>query len=400
MGAGIEALHGLKRAREMGLHVVASDMNPEATGFAAADDRLIASTYDIEASVAAARDYHRTVRPIDGVIALGTDVPRTVAAIQDALGLPGIGGEAAALAMDKLAMKERFRARGVAVPWFSAVADAASLRHIVAVEGLPLVLKPVDSRGSRGVLRLGPEIDLDWAFETARGHSPTGRVMVERYLAGPQVSTETLVENGRGYTIGYSDRNYELLERFAPHFIENGGELPSRHDEPTRAAIADLVEAASAALGIRTGTVKGDIVVADGVPHVIELAARLSGGYFCSLEIPLNTGVDFVAQAIRLALGEPLEQPAIAPRYSRPVVQRYKFPAPGRIVSIDGVEAARALPGIAEIVVSKRPGDLIERPTDSNAAAAMAIALGDSREEAIARAAAAIETIRIETVPQ
>ena len=56
---------------------------------------------------------------------------------------------------------------------------------------------------------------------------------------------------------------------------------------------------------MRDGVVKGDIVIHDGRPHVIELAARLSGGYLCTHEIPLSTGVDFVGCAIRIALGEP-----------------------------------------------------------------------------------------------
>ena len=83
--------------------------------------------------------------------------------------------------------------------------------------------------------------------------------------------------------------------------IEDGGELPTRHDP---APIADVVQRAAASLGVRDGVVKGDIVIHDGRPHVIELAARLSGGYLCTHEIPLSTGVDFVGCAIRVALGD------------------------------------------------------------------------------------------------
>ena len=60
-------------------------------------------------------------------------------------------------------------------------------------------------------------------------------------------------------------------------------------------------------MGVTEGTVKGDIVVHDGEPYVIELAARLSGGFFCTREIPLNTGVDFIGAAIKVALGEAVE---------------------------------------------------------------------------------------------
>ena len=77
---GIEATHGIARAKEMGLHVVVSDGDPNAPGFALADASLIASTYDPRGTANAAELYHRTVRPIDGVICMGADVPQTVAA--------------------------------------------------------------------------------------------------------------------------------------------------------------------------------------------------------------------------------------------------------------------------------------------------------------------------------
>ncbi len=81
-----------------------------------------------------------------------------------------------------------------------------------------------------------------------------------------------------------------------------------------------------AALGVTNGTVKGDIVVHNGEPYVIELAARLSGGFFCTREIPLNTGVDFIGAAIKLALGEAVAPDELTPKHQTPVIQRYAFP--------------------------------------------------------------------------
>ncbi|MBV5272512.1 MAG: hypothetical protein JZU52_02340, partial [Lamprocystis purpurea] len=227
----IEAVAGIELGKSMGLYVVATDANAEAPGFAVADDQLLVSTYDIEATVAAASRYHHEVRPLDGVMCIASDVPLTVASVAAALGLPGIPVEAARLSTDKLAMKRRFAADAVPIPWFSPVDSAKHLRHLVASEGFPLVVKPVDSRGARGVLRLTGDVDLDWAYATAKTHSPTGRVMVERFLPGPQVSTESLVVDGVAYTPGFSDRNYEYLERYSPHIIENGGQLPSHLDD-------------------------------------------------------------------------------------------------------------------------------------------------------------------------
>ena len=69
-------------------------------------------------------------------------------------------------------------------------------------------------------------------------------------------------------------------------------------------------------MGITDGTVKGDIVVHDGEPYMIELAARLSGGFFCTREIPLNTGVDFIGAAIKIALGETVDEADLTPKHS------------------------------------------------------------------------------------
>jgi biotin carboxylase len=398
VSGGIEAVPGIRLARQMGLHVVVSDINPSAPAFACADDRVVADTYDVEASVSAAEDYHRHVRPVDGVLCLAADIPVTVARIAAALGLPGISVESACLSMDKLAMKDRFAANGIAIPWFRPVSSSEELKAVVRERGALLVVKPVDSRGARGVLRLLPDVDIDWAFAFARGFSPTGRVMVEEFLDGPQVSTETIMLEGRAYTPGFSDRNYELLDRYAPHIIENGGDLPSHLPPAQQEAVCQLVEQAALCLGVRNGVIKGDMVVSGGKPYVIELATRLSGGYFCTHEIPLNTGVDFVGAAIRLSLGETLDPALLLPRFQRAVSQRYLFPKPGTVTGISGVEDVQSRPGIELCEIRTSIGQMIGPVLSHPARAGVIIASGDSREEAIGRSVKAVEDIVIETV--
>lgn len=399
IGGGIETVPGICLARQMGLHVVVSDMNPKAPGFAEADDHLMASTYDVEATVAEALRFHRQSRAIDGVMCIATDVPLTVAAVAQALGLPGISMESAHLAMDKLAMKDRFSRDGVPVPWYQSVDSAQQLCEVAREQGFPLVVKPVDSRGARGVLRLGPGDDLEQAYACARSHSPTGRVMVERFLSGPQISTESLVVEGEVFTPGFSDRNYELLERFAPHIIENGGTLPSFLSAEIQQAVRDLVAEAARSLGIRNGVVKGDILVHEGRPFVIELAARLSGGYFCTHQIPLNTGVDLVGAAIRQALGESPDGTALIPRYQKGVAQRFIFPEPGVVTAVEGAQEVAAWPGIALCEMRVALGDRIGAVDSHPARAGLVIATGTDREEAAALACRAVAAIRVETRP-
>ena len=222
-----------------------------------------------------------------------------------------------------------------------------------------MIIKPVDSRGARGVLRITKDVDLEWAFITAKSFSPSNRVMVEEFLLGPQVSTESLVIGGKVHTLGFSDRNYEFLEKYAPHIIENGGDLPSILPLAKQDLICKTVEKTASALGITNGVIKGDMVLCDGLPFIIEVAARLSGGYFCSHEISLNTGVDFVTAAIKVALGDNVCENSILKTQNHPVSQRYFFPKPGVVKEINIPNWITENPAIKLCEVRIKVGDRI-----------------------------------------
>src|SRR6185437_6236779 len=209
VSGGVEATDAVKRAKEMGLNVVVSDRDPEAPGFAFADSCLIADVYGAAETAAAAERYSRKIRKIDGVICVAADAPLTTATVAAKLGLPGISVATAELACDKFAMKRRFQECGVPVPWFAEVQTVQALQRIAVERGNNLVIKPVDSRGSRGVQRIAQVQDLAKAFMLARSYSPSERVMAEQYLEGPQVSTESVISGGHCFTPGFSDRNYE-----------------------------------------------------------------------------------------------------------------------------------------------------------------------------------------------
>jgi len=398
IGGGTQAVPGIRMAKDMGLFVAVSDRNPDAPGFAYADAQLIADTYNVEQTTAVAVKFHNEQRPLDGVMCMATDVPHTVAGVAEALGLPTIGSQTANLAINKLAMKQKFQRDGVAIPWFDEVESVAHLKSMVAERGLPLVIKPIDSRGSRGVLRLTAGVDLAWAYYISKEQSPTGRVMAESYLSGPQVSTESVVVDGVAYTPGFSDRNYELLDTYAPYMIENGGDLPSFLDAEAQASICTVVQDAAESLGVHNGIVKGDMVFSDGKAYVIELAARLSGGFFCTHEVPLNTGVSTVEAAIKLAMGDTVDPEDLKPKFQRPVVQRYLFPTPGRVTSISGVEEAAAVDGVEFVDCWVKPGNDIIQPVNSGCTAAVVIATGDTHALALRQTEKALNCIRVETV--
>jgi biotin carboxylase len=397
VGGGVEVLPGIRRAVDLGCRVLVADRDPEAPGCRVADGALIASAYHPEEVRAAALAHVRAGGRIDGVLALATDCPHSVAAVAEALGLRGPGPEAGARAVDKLAMKRKFAVDGVPQPWFCEITSLDQFLREVRRQGFPLVVKPADSRGARGVLRLTGQEDLRWAFRFSMSWSPSRRLVLERFAAGPQVSTESLVIGGVAHTPGFSDRNYELLDLYAPHIIENGGDLPSFLPPAVQDRVRALVDRAARSLGITDGVVKGDIVVTDGEPMVIEMAARLSGGYFCTHEIPLNTGVDFVGAAIRQALGMPVDPADLAPRFQRCVSQRYLFPPPGRIVAIEGARTVTTLPGVAYFQLRARVGDVIG-PIDCHPArGGVVIATGADRDEARANAERAVASVEFAT---
>ncbi|MDE2590924.1 MAG: ATP-grasp domain-containing protein [Patescibacteria group bacterium] len=398
ISGGMEAIPGIIRAKKMGLHVVVSDGNPQAPGFEFADDRIVASTYDIEATVDAAKKYDSEIRSIDGVICIASDVPLTVATVSSELGLSGIPIESAKLASDKLSMKKHFAKRGIPIPWFQSVESVDDLSSIVSEREFPLVIKPVDSRGARGVLRLVKGINLEWAFQHAKSYSATSRVMVEEYLEGPQFSTESILTKDWSVTPGFCERNYDLLESLSPYVVENGGQQPSSINKEDKDIISKTAERAALELGIITGTAKGDMVLTQSGPKVIELAARLSGGWFSTDQIPLATGVDFVGIAIKVALGEYVGREESVPKFSKGVAIRYFFPNEGKIIAIKNAEKFSNVPWIYKLNILVKPGDCVESITNHTKRAGFVIATGSSRDEAVKHAQKVINTVQIETM--
>ena len=399
ISGGVEAVPGIQHARGLGLHVVVSDINPNAPGFRIADDCIIADTYSVKHTVAAALQYNKTVRPIDGVLCIASDVPLTVASVAHALDLPGISIETAQLAVDKLAMKKQFVKKGIPIPWFCSVDSAAHLRCILSERGFPVVLKPVDSRGARGVLRLTESLDFDGAYEHSVSFSPSGRVMVEEYLEGPQISTEAVIINGVGYPIGFTDRNYEFIDRFAPYIIENGGGFPSYLKNDDQKIVTDTAIKAGLAMGITVGVSKGDMVLTDEGPKVIEIAPRLSGGWFSTDQIPIGLGVDLVGSAIKIALDAQVDRSELQPKYHKSVAVRYFFPEPGTVVKIENVEQFRDRSWVHKLGFFVKPGDIVEPVTNHTKRAGFVIATAETRNQSVERAERVVKSIKIETVP-
>lgn len=355
LGAGRDQCFMLRCARELGIETLAVDGDPDAPGRALADDFAAVSNRDVRGILGAVE---RLGKRVHGVSTMGSDIPHVVAAVARSLGLPSIPMEAAEAARDKLRMKDCFARAGILVPEYHLVDSPARLPELLAAWGR-IVLKPLRQAGSRGVSLVSSVEGLEPAWQRALRFSEDGSILAERFLPGDQISSESLIVGGDVHTPGLADRNYEELERFLPQIMENGGWVPSRY----RGEIGEIdrvIGACARALGIEDGVIKGDLVrTSEGRIAVIEVAARLSGGDFSESLVPLGTGVNYVKQVIRQAVGEAVDTSALRPVRECAVANRYFFPPPGRLIAIEGVEAIAAKPWIRKLELWVRPGDTI-----------------------------------------
>ena len=393
IGAGREQIPAYQLAKSKGLTVIGTDMAADAPALAFADHALIASTRDAEESVRVVREFAK-IHPIDGVMTIANDVPYTVARIAAELGLPGIPPASAKLFAHKVKMKHAFRAKGVATPDYWPIADRAALTEALTQAEFPLILKPSDGRGARGVLYLEQDTDLDWAYEHARAAGDNGLLILERFIQGPQLSVEGLFVDGKYIGIAYADRNYDNLTQTKPFIIEDGGVIPSQCDAQLRAEIDALISRAAAALGSDWGSVKADIVVdLDGNPMVIELAGRLSGNYLATHHIPMTYDVDIVGALIDLSLGHRVDAKDLKKNPIRYLGVRYLFPSTGRITDITGVEDLRSKDYVWMLDIFRQPGDIQPTIDNHGARAGVVFCEGASWEQARDRACNAANSI-------
>jgi biotin carboxylase len=397
IGAGIEQSYAYQIARKMGLTVIGSDINENAPSLKYADHFILASTRDIPSSINAAKSFNDFLK-IDGVMTLANDVPLTVAKVAESLNLPSIRIKSAEISSDKLKMKECFEANAIPTPPFRKIFSYKDLDKLEEVWGYPIVIKPNDGRGARGALRITKEIDTKWAFNHSIENSNNNWLLAEKYIEGMQLSTESMIYESKCYTASISHRNYELINDFSPFIIENGGVLPADLNKEEINLIEQTIIKAAHALGLVNGTIKGDFILTNKGPVVIECALRLSGGYLCTDQIPLARGVDLVEQTIKLALGQKLDPKDLIPQDIHRMGIRYFFPKPGKITRISGFDELDQYDWITKKELFVKVGDIISTPENHTQRAGFVHTIGKSFLEAEQRAIDAVKKVNIVTV--
>jgi biotin carboxylase len=393
VSAGIMQIPALERARALGYYVIASDRNPEAPGFQLADEHLVLDVKDVEGHVAWAREHGERVG-LKGAFA-GADVAITVAAVCQELGLPGIPVEVARRSNNKALMKERWLRDKIPTPWSAEAPTLDEARKILAHTGFPAIVKAVDGAASRGSMRIDRPDQLPAAFKAACITSRTGTAIVEQFVVGKEQSVETIIWKGKYYHVSLADRHFG----FAPYAIETAHVDPSTLNKETQKRICEVVDAAADSLGIDFGPAKADMILTDQGPMILEMPARLSGGFHSQYTTPLSTGKDPISAVMKMAMGEPLDESLLVAQYEHSSICAGIFPDPGVIKSINGIEEARSLPGIEQILVTKAVDDRVEPMIDNGKRCCWVIAVGENEQEAWSRIDAARQVIHFETVP-
>lgn len=389
IGGGVFQVPAIKTAKEMGLKVVVTDYDLQAEGMLLADYPIAVSTRNINLTVNAAKTFHRTC-PLDGVMTVGTDASQTVAAVANALRLPGIPFEVAERATDKIKMRHRLKKKGVPVPDFRPIWSLDDVKLAVEQMPLPLVIKPCDNMGARGVKKIQHRDDAVPAFYEAKEASISGNLIIESFMEGPELSLDALVFDKHIEVTGIADR---IIER-SPYFVEVGHTMPSSLPEEQQRQAAEVFKSAIRALGINLGAAKGDIKITAEGPKVVEVAARLSGGWMSAYTYPLSSGVNLYRAAIQIALGQSPD--ALKPTTSLVSAERALIPPPGKILTIQGVDEARKIKGVKEIILMKEAGDIVSEQTSNMGKVGYVITVAKTREEAIRINDLARQTIRIE----
>lgn len=391
LAAGILQVPVIKKAKEMGIYVIAVDGDPNAVGLQYADKAVVGDITSEEDMLHVAREER-----INGVIHPCSEVSMNVMGrLNEELNLSGITRKQASRATNKHLMHEAFEKGNAPSPksmCFENMEEAWGA-FSMDFEGA-CILKPSRNSGSRGIAKISADIKMDEfaeLFEIAKGESRDHTVMLEEFIEGPEFSIEIIVWNGKVNILTVTDK--KTTE--APHFVELGHNQPSCFSASDVAKLKAAAVVGVKALGVNNCACHAEAKLQNGKAYLMEIGARL-GGDFISTELThLSTGVDMVAAAINCALGvEPYLEPT---EEKHAVCIRYFCPKPGKLVRILNTEILDD-PRVYMWEIYHKEGDIIPEITSSLCRSGHVIVTEETPQKAIALAEHLIEEVRLETV--
>lgn len=294
LGAGIYQIPLIKKAKEMGHETLVVSPKGRYPGLAIANKVIDCDTRDKESVLRAAKEFN-----IDGIVTTGTDVAvPTIGYVVDQLKLNGTGFEASQKSMNKAQMKRCFFENGIRTADYRVVKTYDELKLVADEMGYPVMVKAVDSSGSRGITKVEAEPELLSAYNSSLLASKVQEVIVEQYLSGIEIGAQAVVMGTKVQEIFlHSD-----IVTPPPISVPIGHTMPLEVSETISEKTKSLIEDAIKALGIQDTVSNIDIMIVKGEPYLLEIGARM--GATCLPEnISIYSRCDIYEYLINLALG-------------------------------------------------------------------------------------------------
>jgi biotin carboxylase len=312
----------------------------------------------------ACRDAVVGLGPFDAIVAV-SDRPTLAASLTaEALGIPYNSPASVAAARDKYAARQLYKAAGLPVPAFYRLSLGDDPHAAARGASYPCVLKPLGLSASRGVIRANDAVEFVAAFQRIRAllesvdvailrEEQHRYVQVESYIEGREFAIEGLLTDGRLHVLAIFDKP-DPLE--GPYFEETIYVTPSRAGLAVENALVATVQRAVTALGLKRGPVHAELRWNGKNAWILEVAARPIGG-LCARALRFGDGMPLEELILRHALGEDVANVRLADGASG--VMMIPIPKGGIYQGVAGVEEARAVEGIEDVIITAKEGQEI-----------------------------------------
>jgi Biotin carboxylase len=324
--------------------------------------------FDPEQAARKAAEY-ASQHKIDAIIPVDEDTAVVASSIAQVLGIENNPAESTRAAKNKHLMREALSRAGVRVPRYWHFSLDEEPRAMAARVAYPCVVKPVFLSTSRGVMRANTEEEMIEAVArlerivsstriAQRGGALAREILVEEFIPGFEVAVEGLVTDGCFRMLAIFDKPDPLD---GPFFEETIYVTPSRLSSEVQNQITETTAAATRAMGMTKGPVHAELRVNDQGPWVVEVAARAIGG-LCSRALRFGEGVSLEEVLIRHALGEDVNH--IEREAQAAGVMMIPVPRSGILRGITGVDEAKALPHVEDVIISAHITQEIQPPPE------------------------------------
>jgi biotin carboxylase len=321
------------------------------------------------------------------------------ARLAERLGVPGASLGAAELLRDKSLLRKVTRAAGVPNPRSEEVGSADEVIRFMAAVGGPVVLKPANRQGAVGTQIVHDPSSVPTAWESCTQHDEgifvpdrerAVRMLVEECIVGHEYSVEMVVRDGEPLFTNVTDK--VLYPGSRP--IELGHVLPAAISPELADSLHSSTVAVLRAVGFGSGVVHCEWIVRDGTPYLVECAGRFPGDGIIEMierayEEPIGQHYFSVMRGL-----EPPVMPKVAPQAA---AVRFMQVPPGEVVSLDGLDAAREMPGVVSFGIGVGVGDTLRELRSSWDRPGSVMVLAPTAGEAVRLAEKAIDQVRVVT---